>query len=210
MSERDEGSAPTPAPGHPPSSLASAGLLTVATTLLGLLGSCTTAVYHGFQAASQTYIAAQARVEDRRDTYIKMALSPDLTPEVRRMVFGYLMIDYHGTPLAEWAEYNYGLAAEDLRNAVFDDMVSTTRKVAFAVEDVERKEATEAFWAIYWQRMSAVNDAAVEAVVLEFGEAIRARKPPEEMQAVWQRLAKVCSESLQRHQDAKRAAEAAH
>ena len=53
--------------------------------------------------------------------------------------------------------------------------------------------------------MGAINDAAVEAVVLEFGEAIRARKPSEEMQAVWQRLAKVCSESLQRHQDAKRA-----
>lgn len=122
MAERDEGAASA----SPASPFAQAGILTVATTLLGLLGSCTTAVYHGFQAASQTYIAEQTRAEDRRDAYVKMALSPDLTPEVRRMVFGYLMIDYQGTPLAAWAEYHYGIAAEDLRNAVFDDMVATT------------------------------------------------------------------------------------
>lgn len=202
MAERDEAHAPSPVPTSP---FAQAGLLTVLTTLVGMLGSCTSAVYHGFQALSQTYIAEQTRAEDRRDSYVKMALSPDLTPEVRRMVFGYLMIDYAGTPLSAWAEYHYGLAAEDLRNAVFDDMVSTTRKVAFAADDAERKEAADAFWAIYWQRMGAVSDQAVEAVVIEFGEAIRARKPPEELQAVWQRLARTCSESLQRHKDQERA-----
>lgn len=188
---------------------AHAGLLTVASTLIGLVGSCTSAVYQGAQAISQAYVSEQTRMEDRRDTYVKMALSPDITPEVRKLVFGYLIIDYHGTPLAKWAEANYGLAAEDLRNAVFDDMLATTRSVVTAATDEERKEAVDSFWAIYWQRMGAINDKAVEAVVLEFGEAIRAKKPPEEMQALWQRLAKTCSESLQRQQDAKRAAEAA-
>lgn len=81
--------------------------------------------------------------------------------------------------------------------ALYTEATKVAATIATSSEDKAKDEATSRFWALYWGELSLVEDAGVEAAMVNLGKAVPS-KDQAAIQPLALKLAHACRNSLAR------------